>query len=570
MSIKRVRHVLILAALLLATFAGVPASFPEGTGGQGESDILLQDLLWNMEWAQQSVRDMTFVFVAAAAKGSSIDKFNEDARQSGGASLPEETSMSVWIKKPDKMKIVAGDYKIIIRREARGLFSYQYDYATGRAVRQKLPQDAWPVWPSQERIVANLKKYMVKNTPCTILRDDAAAGGAAYVLTFKPGDTKEEYAYVIRIADWRILKSVFYENGQASFSAEWRDIAVNTRLADKVFEAAEANDTAAAQNRPRDAVPAADAANEKIEVVYAGVVKKEIVQKEGGYALKDNSRYLRVRQFVEEKDIVPGTLGTAFGLAFTVKGDSPLSLTARYLHPPMANPLTREILTVHETSLSVRPGETEIAGWVFAREWEIAPGRWSLQIWEDGKKLAEKIFTVTKEKDIYVHLGEWGRRLPEFAGALKKNPKDIKALNGLGNAYSEISDYARALAEYAKAVEAAPQSPLAYNGRCDVYTIRKEFDKAIAECARAIELKPDYAFALINRGKAHDGKGDYIKAAADYTRAIELNPRYSNAYFYRALALARQGDMAGAKADFEKVLELNPYDARARKKLEDL
>lgn len=567
MAKQKIFLALVVSMVLWASPAAAPAS---PAGGQGEADILLRDLLWNMEWAQKTVSDMTFTFVTAAAKGSSIDQLNEAARQSGSAALPEETSMSVWIKKPDKMKIVAGDYKIIIRREAREMFSYQYDYATDRALRQKISQDAWPVWPSQERIVANLKKYMAKGTPHTIARDDAAAGGPRYILTFKPKGTKEEYAYVIRIADWRILKSVFYENGQASFSAEWRDIAVNTRLADKVFEVAEANDTAAAQNRPRDAVPPADAANEKIEVVYAGVVKKEIVQKEGGYALENNSRYLRTRQFVEEKDTVPGTLGTAFGLVFTVKGDSPLSLTARYLHPSMANPLTREILTIHETSLSVRPGETEIVGWVFAREWEIAPGRWILQIWEGGKKLAEKIFMVTREKDIYVHLGEWGRRLPEFAGALKKNPKDIKALNGLGNAYSEIGDYARALAEYARAIEADPQSPLAYNGRCDVYTIQKEFDKAIADCARAIDLKPKYAFALINRGKAYDGKGDYIKALADYTRAIELNPRYSNAYFYRGLALARQGDTAGAKADFQKVLELNPYDARARKKLEDL
>ena len=49
-----------------------------------------------------------------------------------------------------------------------------------------------------------------------------------------------------------------------------------------------------------------------------------------------------------------------------------------------------------------------------------------------------------------------------------------------------------------------------------------------------------------------------------------MNPRYANAYYYRGLTLAQKGDIDAAKADFEKVLELNPYDARARKKLEDL
>lgn len=585
MLIKRVRYVFIVAALLLATSAAAPASparLPAGQagpvkgealsggGGQGEGDILLRDLLWNMGRAQQSVKDMTFVFVTATAKGSSIERLNEAARQAGQASLPEETRMSVWIKKPDKMKIIAGDYKVIVRREGPEWFSYQYAYSTGQTARQKLPPDTWPVWPSQERIVANLKKYMVKNTPYTILRDDAAAGGPTYVLTFKPQNTKGEYAYVIRIADWHILKSVFYEDGKASFAAEWRDIAVNNQFPDKLFGVEELKETASAR-KPPQAVAAAPE-DSPLEVVYAGVVRKEVIAQEGGHTLANNSRYLRTRKFVEEKDTVPGTLGTAFGFIFTLKGGNPLSLTARYLHPPMASALTREITTTHQIPLSVRPkeGETEAVSWVFTREWEIAPGAWTLQLWDGGKKLAEKKFTVTKVENIYAHLGEWGRRLPEFNATLVKDPGDSKARNGLGNAYSEMGEYARALAEYTKAIEADPKYPTAYNGRCDVYTLQGEFDKAITDCDKAIALKPKYVFAFINRGKAYDGKGDYEKAIADYTQAIALNGRYANAYYYRGLTLSQKGDIDGAKADFEKVLELNPYDARARKKLEDL
>lgn len=556
---KKLLCVLAVVALL----QGAPAT------AQSESDILLRDLLWNMEWAQQSVRDMTFVFVTATAKGSSIEKLSEAARQAGQGILPEETRMSVWIKKSDKMKIVAGDYKVIIRKEGPEWFSYQHTYSTGQTARQKLPPDTWPVWPSQERIVANLKKYMVRNTPYTILRDAAAAGGATYVLTFKPKDTKEEYAYVIRIADWRILESVFYEDGSASFVAEWRDITVNTRLPDELFRISESTDISSvpAGAGSQDPLTAPDS---PVEIVYAGVVKKEVVQQEGGYTLENNSRYLRTRKFVDEKDTVPGTLGTAFGFIFTVRGDDQFSLTARYLHPPMANALTREIITTHEIPLSVRPRETQALSWVFTKEWEIAPGPWTLQLWDGDKKLAEKKFTVTKAADIYAHLGEWGRRLPAFNAALAKDPKDVKALTGLGNAYSEMGEYARAIAEYTKTIEVDPKASTAYNGRCDVYTLQGEFDKAFADCDKAIELKPKYTFAFINRGKAYDGKGHYEKAIADYTRAIELNPRYANAYFYRGLALAQQGNIDGARADFEKVLELNPHDARARKKLEDL
>ncbi len=574
MAIKILWRILVFVAVLHATSAAataLPALGPaeRRAGGQGGGDILLRDLLWNMEWAQRSVKDTTFVFVTATAKGSSIEKLSEAARQAGQASLPEETRMSVWIKNPDKMKIAAGDYKVIIRKEGSEWFSYQYAYSTGQMARQKLPQDTWPVWPSQERIVANLKKYMAKNTPYTVLRDGAAAGGPVYILTFKPKGTKEEYAYVIRIADWRILKSLFYEDGRVSFAAEWRDISVNNQSLDKLFDVAEPPKTASAQKQPQDVAPVPPE-DLPIEVVYAGVVRKEVIAQEGGYTLENNSRYLRTRKFVAEKDTAPGTLGTAFGFVFTVKGTDPLSLTVRNLHPPMANALTREITTVHETPLSVRPGETEMVSWVFTKEWEIAPGAWTLQLWDGGKKLAEKKFMVTRAADIYAHLGEWGRRLPEFNAAVAKDPKNAKALTGLGNAYSEMGEYTRALAEYTKAIESDPQSPTAYNGRCDVYATQREFDKAITDCDKAIELKPKYAFAFITRGKAYDGQGDYTKAVADYTRAIEINGRYANAYYYRGLSLAQKGDIDGAKANLEKVLELNPYDARARKKLEDL
>lgn len=550
----------ILSLVLILTTLPIP------TFAQSEADILLRDLIWNLEWAQQSVNDMTFTFVTAAAEGSSIDKLSETEKKLGRTSLPEEARMSVWIKKSDRMKVLAGDYKVIIRREGNEWFSYQYAYSTGQTLRQKLPPDSWPVWPSPGRIIANLKKYMAKATPHTIRRDDTAPGGANYVLTFKPQGSQEEYAYVIRIADWRILKSVFYENGQPSFVSQWRDVAVNTNIPDKVFDPAEVKDVAAAQVRGQNAV----SPDAPVAVLYSGLVKKEIIRREGGYTLENNHRHLRNPKYVDEQNTVPGVLGMAFGFAFTVKADQDLSLTARYIHPALANPLTQEIKTVHETSLQVPAGASDLVSWVFTKEWEIVPGEWTLQLYENDSKLAEKKFTVTEEKDIYANLGEWGRRLPEFNKALRKNPKDAPALNGLGNAYSEMGDYPRAVAEYTKAMDADPKFFSAYNGRCDVYAIQKEFDKAVADCTKALELNPKYIFALINRGKAYDGKGDYARAILDYNKALELNPRNANAYFYRALTFVAQGNIDGAKADLEKVLEINPYDIRARKKLEDL
>jgi len=171
MVIKILWRILVFVAMLYATSAAA----------QGGGDILLRDLLWNMDRAQQSVKDMTFVFVTATAKGSSIEKLNEAAQQSGSATLPEETRMSVWIKKPDKMKIIVGDYKVVVRREGTERFSYKYTYSTGQTTRQKFPLDTWPVWPSPERIVINLKKYLGCHCLCLLNRQIFVILNALYV-----------------------------------------------------------------------------------------------------------------------------------------------------------------------------------------------------------------------------------------------------------------------------------------------------------------------------------------------------------------------------------------------------
>ena len=41
-------------------------------------------------------------------------------------------------------------------------------------------------------------------------------------------------------------------------------------------------------------------------------------------------------------------------------------------------------------------GETVYLGYGFEHAWEIVPGTWTYQIWHDGRKLAERSFTVEK------------------------------------------------------------------------------------------------------------------------------------------------------------------------------
>lgn len=44
-----------------------------------------------------------------------------------------------------------------------------------------------------------------------------------------------------------------------------------------------------------------------------------------------------------------------------------------------------------------RIGTMEIAGYQFRQDWEIAPGTWTIELWDGDRKLASQSFQVVKE-----------------------------------------------------------------------------------------------------------------------------------------------------------------------------
>lgn len=46
---------------------------------------------------------------------------------------------------------------------------------------------------------------------------------------------------------------------------------------------------------------------------------------------------------------------------------------------------------------SSRIGTMEIAGCQFSHDWEIVPGTWTIELWDDARKLASLSFQVVKE-----------------------------------------------------------------------------------------------------------------------------------------------------------------------------
>lgn len=103
-----------------------------------------------------------------------------------------------------------------------------------------------------------------------------------------------------------------------------------------------------------------------------------------------------------EADQIPAVLGLRFGLRYIIKGspsDNPISITCKVLLPGLTNPKTGEKIFVDEWSSTKKIGTLTYDGYMFEREWELVPGKWTFQLYHGNVKLAEKEFNVQEYND---------------------------------------------------------------------------------------------------------------------------------------------------------------------------
>ena len=134
----------------------------------------------------------------------------------------------------------------------------------------------------------------------------------------------------------------------------------------------------------------------KIYGIYEGNISKT-EQTPTGIALDIVANH----QLVKQTTTVPARLGLRFDFEYLVVGtpqdaEVPLKFVTIFpkqgVRPPKANgPVYR-----NESARTKRVGRESYRDYGFDDEWELVPGTWTIQIWYQERKLAEKSFTVVK------------------------------------------------------------------------------------------------------------------------------------------------------------------------------
>ena len=99
---------------------------------------------------------------------------------------------------------------------------------------------------------------------------------------------------------------------------------------------------------------------------------------------------------VEQSDTIPARLGSAFGFRFSIPKElQDIQLKYVYSFPEIRNPNTGRSYTNFAT-MGEAKGHGPSSGIFYnlTDPWELVPGKWTIQVFVDERKLLEKQFTL--------------------------------------------------------------------------------------------------------------------------------------------------------------------------------
>ncbi|MDD5287171.1 MAG: tetratricopeptide repeat protein [Desulfuromonadaceae bacterium] len=127
----------------------------------------------------------------------------------------------------------------------------------------------------------------------------------------------------------------------------------------------------------------------------------------------------------------------------------------------------------------------------------------------------------------------------DYDQALKLDPSNVRALNGLAQIKRKAGDLHGALADMNHVLQITPNYPAGLDTRAMIYYDLKEYQKCIADSSRALALTPGNATYLVRRGLALEQLNDFKGALKDYDAALARSPGDPYATKGRARVLPR-------------------------------
>jgi len=183
-------------------------------------------------------------------------------------------------------------------------------------------------------------------------------------------------------------------------------------------------------------------------------------------------------------------------------------------------------------------------------------------------KLSE---TQAANADKLLESGQTDQAIAQYREALKNNPKNSAATNGLSDALtakgieaSGPSNTEAGVIYLDEAVKLDPKNDVAYAKLGEIFAAREQPERAVINYEKALEANPGLTEIYVPAGLAYLSIGNLAKAEEFSAKADAAGSGGADASYLRAMVLYKQNKNADALAAFQKTLSIDPNYSSAR------
>jgi hypothetical protein len=143
---------------------------------------------------------------------------------------------------------------------------------------------------------------------------------------------------------------------------------------------------------------------DSIDILEKGIYdSREVARVPTPELASGKSRLLADLKLVKETTTIPARLGVRFGIRYKLVGEpagapAPLLWVVKFPEQGLRNPETNQTKPDDRVKLNRTIGDIHYRGYGLDADWEVVPGIWTFEIWQDDRKLAEQKFELVKVK----------------------------------------------------------------------------------------------------------------------------------------------------------------------------
>ncbi|MFY9271243.1 MAG: tetratricopeptide repeat protein [Candidatus Manganitrophaceae bacterium] len=194
----------------------------------------------------------------------------------------------------------------------------------------------------------------------------------------------------------------------------------------------------------------------------------------------------------------------------------------------------------------------------------LGPGNRITDLLEGGGPSSARFLATVGQRTLQLNKPGPSRAL--FEAVRKSNPKDVRAVAGLGYADLKEGRFDRAETTFNEIAQLnSPEAILGKEGLAQTYLEKGEIGKALSTAKEIEEEDPNNGLVHLIRGNVLAGQGDQERALAAFTRAAEgkfsSDDRRAAVYNNAGRILSEQGRYEQAGKMYQEAVTQNPYSA---------